>query len=62
MEDLTTKNLGICGKANEVERQLRDRILQVCCEEQMEKLARQETRAMEERPGTTGDARGRVQG
>ena len=49
MEDLTTKNLGICGKADEVERQLRDRILQVCCEEQMGKLARQETRAMEER-------------
>ena len=26
MEDLTTKNLGICGKADEVERQLRDRM------------------------------------
>ena len=49
MEDLTTKILGICGKAYEVERQLRDRILQECCEEQMGKLARQETRAMEER-------------
>ena len=47
--DLTTKNLGICGKADEVERQLRDRILQVCCEEQVGKLARQETRAVEER-------------
>ena len=49
MEDLTTKNLGICGKVDEVERQLRDRILLVCCEEQMGKLARQETRAMEKR-------------
>ena len=26
MEDLTKKNLGICGKADEIERQLRDRI------------------------------------
>ena len=49
MEDLTKKNLGICGKADEVERQLRDRVLQACCEEQMGKVARQETRAMEER-------------
>ena len=32
-----------------MERQLRDRVLQVCCEEQMGKLARQETRAVEER-------------
>ena len=49
MEDLTTKNLGICGKADEVERQLRDRVLEVSCEEQPGKLARQETRALGER-------------
>ena len=49
MEDLTKKNLGICDKADEVERQLRDRILQLRCEEHMEKLVRQETRATEER-------------
>ena len=49
MEDLTTKNFWICGKADEAERQLRWRILQVCCEEQTEKLARQETRAVEDR-------------
>ena len=41
--------MGICGKADEVERQLRDRVPQVCCEEQMGKLARQEIRAREER-------------
>ena len=48
MEDVTKKNLGIRGKADEVERQLRDRVLEVCCEEQMEKLSRHETRAIEE--------------
>ena len=46
LEDLTKKNLGIRGKADEVERQLRE--VEVCCEEQMEKLSRQETRAIEE--------------
>ena len=48
MEDLTQRTQGICGKASEVERQLRDRILDVCCEERMAKLGRQEERAMEE--------------
>ena len=48
MEDLTQRAQGICGKASEVERQLRDRILDVCCEERMAKLERQEERAMEE--------------
>ena len=43
MEDLTKKNLGICGKADEIERQLRDRILQLSCEEQIGKLVRQHT-------------------
>ena len=43
MEDLTKKNLGICGKADEIERQLRDRRLQLSCEEQIGKLVRQHT-------------------
>ena len=62
MEDLTTKNLGICGKADEAERQLRDRILQVCCEEQMEKLAGRRQGLWKTDARTTGDARGRMQG
>ena len=41
LQDLTKRNMGICGKADEIERQLRDRILQLSCEEQMEKLVRQ---------------------
>ena len=49
MEDLTQKNHGIRGKASEVERQLRDRVLQVCCEEQMAKLSRQEAGAVDEK-------------
>ena len=44
----TPKNEGICGKASEVERQLRDRVLEVCCEGQMAKLSRQEAKMMEE--------------
>ena len=48
MNDLTQKNDGIRGKASEVEKQLRDRVLEACCEEQMVKLSRQEERAMEE--------------
>ena len=48
MEDLTQKNHGIRGKASEVERQLRDSVLEVCCEEQMVKLSRQVATAMEE--------------
>ena len=40
MQDLTKRNMGICGKADEIERQLRDRILQLFCEEQMGKLVR----------------------
>ena len=50
MENLTTKNLGICGKADEVERQLRDTVLQVCSEEQMGDI------------GETGDNGGGGQG
>ena len=45
MDDLTQKNQGICGKASEMERQLRDR---GACEELMAKLSHQEERAMEE--------------
>ena len=48
ISDLTQKNGGIRGKASEVERQLRDRVLEVCYQEQMAKLSRQEARAMEE--------------
>ena len=48
MSDLTRKTEGICGKASEVERQLRDRVLAACCEEQMAKLSRQEAKMMEE--------------
>ena len=48
MSDLTRKTEGICGKASEVERQLRDRVLEACCEEQMAKLSRQEAKMMEE--------------
>ena len=48
MSDLPPKNEGICGKASEVERQLRDRVLEVCCEGQMAKLSRQEAKMMEE--------------
>ena len=47
MNGLTRKNDGICGKASEVERQSRDRVLEVCCEEKMTKLSRQEEQAME---------------
>ena len=46
--DLTQKNDGVRGKANEVEKQLLDRVLEACCEEQMVMLSRQEERAMEE--------------
>ena len=38
---LTKRNVGMCGKVDEIERQLRDRILQLSCEEQMGKLMRQ---------------------
>ena len=48
MNDLTQKNDGIRGKASDVERQLRDRVLEVCCQEQVAKLSRQEERAMDE--------------
>ena len=48
MNDLTERNDGIRGKVSEVERQLRDRVLEACCEEQMAKSSRQEARAMEE--------------
>ena len=41
MQDLTKRNMGMCGKADEIERQLRDRILQLSCEEQMGNLVRQ---------------------
>ena len=44
MQDLTKRNMGMCGKADEMEKQLRDRILQLSCEEQMEKLMRQSKR------------------
>ena len=47
MQDLTKRNMGICGKADEIERQLRDRILQLSCEEQMGKLVRQSTERLE---------------
>ena len=47
MQDLTKRNMGICGKADEIERQLRDRILQLSCEEQMGKLVRQSTERMQ---------------
>ena len=47
MEDLTKRNTGICGKADEIERQLRDRILQLSCEEQIGKLVRQHTERLE---------------
>ena len=46
-EDLTKRNMGICGKADELERQLRDRILQLSCEEQIGKLVRQHTERLE---------------
>ena len=47
MEDLTKRNTGICGKADEIERQLRDRILQSSCEEEIGKLVRQNTERLE---------------
>ena len=47
MEDLTKRNMGICGKADEMERQLRDRILQLSCEGQIGKLVRQHTERLE---------------
>ena len=47
MQDLTKRNMEICGKADEIERQLRDRILQLSCEEQMEKLVRQSAEQFE---------------
>ena len=47
MQDLTKRNMGICGKADEIERQLRDRILQLSCEKQMAKLVRQSTERLE---------------
>ena len=58
MDDLTQqKSDGICGKANEVERQLRDRLLKVCCEDQMAKLPRQEGRQKMSRDGNDGSTR-----
>ena len=33
MDDLTQKNQRIRGKASELEKQMRHKILQVCCEE-----------------------------
>ena len=45
---MTGKNEVICGKASDAERQLRDRVLEVCCEELMAKLSRQEAKTMEE--------------
>ena len=62
LEDLTKKNGGIRGKADEVERQLRDRVLEVCCEEQMGKMSRQETRAIEEHESARRERRGTSQG
>ena len=47
MQDLTKRNMGMCGKADEIERQLRDRILQLSCEEQMGKLMRQSAERFE---------------
>ena len=47
MEDLTKRIMEICGKADEIERQLRDRILQLPCEEQIGKLVRQHTERLE---------------
>ena len=47
MQDLTKRNMGMCGKVDEIERQLRDRILQLSCEEQMGKLMRQSTERLE---------------
>ena len=47
MQDLTKRNMGMCGKADEIERQLRDRILQLSCEEQMGKLIKQNTEQLE---------------
>ena len=47
MSDLTRKNEGICGNASEVEK-LRDRVLQVSCEEQMTKVSHPEAKMMEE--------------
>ena len=47
MQDLTKRNMEMCGKADEIERQLRDKILQLSCEEQMGKLMRQSTERLE---------------
>ena len=47
MQDLTKRNMEMCGKADEIERQLRDRILQLSCEEQMGKLVRQSAERFE---------------
>ena len=47
VQDLTKRNMEMCGKADEIERQLRDRILQLSCEEQMGKLIRQSTERLE---------------
>ena len=71
MNGLTQKNDGIRGKASEVGKQLRDRVLEACCEEQIVKLSRQEERAMEEerakkkrvqQGGPGGRSQGRKQG
>ena len=48
MGDLTRKTQGVRRRADEVEKQMRDSVLEVCCEEQMGKLARQEARTIEE--------------
>ena len=47
MQDLTERNVEMSGKADEIERQLRDRILQLSCEAQMGKLMRQNTERLE---------------
>ena len=47
MQDPTKRNIEICGKADEIERQLRDRILQLSCEEQIGKLGRQSAERFE---------------
>ena len=48
MNDLSQKGDGKRVKDNDVEVQLRARMLEVCCEERAERLAQEETRAMGE--------------
>ena len=47
LEDLTKRNMEMCGKADEIDRQLRNKILQLSCEEQIGKLVRQHTERLE---------------